>query len=183
MNKVILPISLIGLGVLVVGGFLFFQQSSQKNAMMQKEESMMEVDQNQQETTMQKEEEMMKEETKDEDSMMKKDGMAEDRYVEYSKTAFENASQGRRVLFFYASWCPTCIPADKSISDNMKSLPADMTVIRVNYNDPETDQEEKDLAKLYGITYQHTFVQIDEMGKEVTKWNGGMVEELLKNSK
>jgi thioredoxin-related protein len=44
---------------------------------------------------------------------------------------------------------------------------------------PETDQEEKDLAKKYGITYQHTFVQIDSKGNEITKWNGGKTDELL----
>ena len=40
-----------------------------------------------------------------------------------------------------------------------------------------------DLAKKYGITYQHTFVQIDSQGKEVTKWNGGQTDELAANIK
>jgi len=176
MNKVIIPISVIGLGILVVGGFLFFQQSSKANSMMQKEEAMMKAEVTQ-------EEEMMKEDTKQEESMMPKDAMADSRYVEYSKTAFEKASSRKRVLFFYASWCPTCIQADNSISENKESLPQDLTVIRVNYNDPETDQEEKDLAKMYGITYQHTFVQIDEMGTEVSKWNGGDIEKVLEMTK
>ena len=35
----------------------------------------------------------------------------------------------------------------------------------------------------YGITYQHTFVQIDAEGKEITKWNGGKIDELLTNIK
>ena len=58
-----------------------------------------------------------------------------------------------------------------------------MVVIRTNYNDPDTDQEEKDLAKKYGITYQHTFVQVDAQGKELTKWNGGQTDELVTNIK
>lgn len=121
----------------------------------------------------------------DEEKMGKSDNamMAESRYVEYSKTALEKASSDRTVLFFYASWCPTCKPADASFTKFSNQIPKDMTVIRVNYNDPNTDQEEKDLAKKYGITYQHTFVQIDGQGKEVVKWNGGNIEELLKNSK
>ena len=104
-------------------------------------------------------------------------------YISYSKTAFDNASSTRRVLFFYASWCPTCIAADTNISQNLDKIPSDVTLIKVNYNDPETDQEEKDLAKKYGITYQHTFVQIDSEGNEITKWNGGEIEELLSNIK
>jgi hypothetical protein len=62
-------------------------------------------------------------------------------------------------------------------------IPADVTLFRVNYNDTDTDQEEKDLAKQYAVTYQHTFVQIDEGGKEVTRWNGGQMPELLENIK
>lgn len=105
------------------------------------------------------------------------------RYVEYSKTALESASDNRRVLFFYASWCPTCRPADASFKANVSRISSDMTVIRVNYNDPETDLEEKELAKKYGITYQHTYVQIDSAGKEIVKWNGGQINELLSNIK
>ena len=111
------------------------------------------------------------------------DTMAGTRYVQYSKTALNSASSNRRVLFFYASWCPTCKLADASFTQNASKIPGDVTVIRVNYNDPETDQEEKDLAKKYGVTYQHTFVQIDSSGSEVTKWNGGQIDELLSNIK
>jgi thiol-disulfide isomerase/thioredoxin len=109
--------------------------------------------------------------------------MASSRYVQYSRSALDSAKNGRTVLFFYASWCPTCKPADTSFTQNANKIPGDMTLIRVNYNDTETDQEEKDLAKKYNITYQHTFVQIDSTGKEITKWNGGQIDELLSNIK
>ena len=136
---------------------------------------------------------MVKTESKEKVVMEKKEGKAvqkaddkmmfDSRYVEYSKTALEKAASNRRVLFFYASWCPTCRPADASFKENISKIPKDVTLIRVNYNDPETDQEEKDLAKKYGITYQHTYVQIDNTGKEITKWNGGQINELLSNIK
>lgn len=115
----------------------------------------------------------------DEDKMMH---AGFERYVEYSEEALTAAS-GRRVLFFYASWCPTCKPADANFKANEAKIPEDLTVIRVNYNDSETDEEEKDLAKKYGITYQHTYVQIDANGNEIAKWNGGQIDELLKNVK
>jgi len=123
------------------------------------------------------------------ESMVQQDGVKDDeniansRYFEYSKSAFESASAKRRVLFFYASWCPTCRPADASFKAGANEIPEDIVVIRVNYNDPETDNAEKELARKYGITYQHTFVQIDSAGNEVTKWNGGQMSELLTNSK
>jgi thiol-disulfide isomerase/thioredoxin len=106
-----------------------------------------------------------------------------DRYQVFSPGVLEKTAQTRRVLFFYANWCPTCRPVDKNLTDQMAQLPEDVTVIRVNYNDTQTDQAEKDLAKKYGITYQHTFVQIDEQGSEVAKWNGGQLEELLEKLK
>lgn len=112
---------------------------------------------------------------KTDDAMMEKSG----RYLPYTPTILAESSSTRRVLFFYASWCPTCIPANADFEKNVSMLPDDLTVIHVNYNDPDTDKEEKALATQYGITYQHTFVQIDTDGKEITKWNGGATKELL----
>ena len=89
----------------------------------------------------------------------------------------------RRVLFFFANWCPTCKIADESLKENADRIPKDVEIIKVNYNDSDTDNSEEELARKYGITYQHTFVQIDENGNEVTKWNGGGIDELLSNIK
>jgi thioredoxin 1 len=100
-------------------------------------------------------------------------------YVIYSQETLAAFANNRRILFFYANWCPTCRPADADFKQNADQLPEGVTVVRVNYNDTETDQEEKELARKYGITYQHTFVQIDENGEQVKKWNGGQLEELI----
>ena len=109
--------------------------------------------------------------------------VGEGRYQVFSPDVLSSSASTRRVLFFYANWCPTCQPADRAFSQKSAAIPEDVTVIRVNYNDTETDQAEKDLAKQYGITYQHTFVQIDGEGNEVTKWNGGQLDELVANLK
>jgi thioredoxin 1 len=166
--------------VLGIGAYTRSQSSSQSDSMMKKDEAMMPSEN----TAMEKiDDAMMK---KDDSAMEDKKMMNDDKmmqksdpYVEYSKANLDEAASNRRVLFFYASWCPTCKPTDADLRANSSKIPADVTVVRVNYNDPETDQEEKDLAKKYGITYQHTFVQIDNTGKEVTKWNGGKTDELL----
>ncbi len=105
--------------------------------------------------------------------------VAGSRYLEYSNEIFTSSASKRRVLFFFANWCPTCIPADTDFKTNMAQIPADVVVIRVNYNDTDTDADEKVLAQKYGITYQHTFVQIDGSGAVVSKWNGGQTRELL----
>ncbi|MEK7186023.1 MAG: thioredoxin domain-containing protein [Patescibacteria group bacterium] len=167
-NPILIAVGIIA--VLVIGGgFFFANQGSQKtnDAEMTKDENVM----------------TEKDSGTIEDDKIADDKMTAARYVEYSRVALEGAVDNRRVLFFYASWCPTCRPTDVNLKENTNRIPEDVTVIRVNYNDPETDQEEKDLAQKYGITYQHTFVQIDAEGKEVVKWNGGQVNELLKNIK
>jgi len=167
------------------GAYTLFQNSSKSNSMMKKDEAVVQKDsQNSMEKTETPEQAAM--EKKEGEAMVKKTDdkmMVDSRYLEYSKVALEKAATKRRVLFFYASWCPTCRPADENFKENISKLPEDVTLIRVNYNDPDTDQEEKDLAKKYGITYQHTYVQIDGTGKEVTKWNGGQINELLSNIK
>ena len=113
------------------------------------------------------------------DTKLMDDKNSTSRYVEYSKSAHDQATDKRRVLYFYATWCPSCKIANEDFIANPDKIPEDVVVIRTNYNDPDTDQDEKDLAKRYGVTYQHTFVQVDSTGKELTKWNGGGTDELL----
>ncbi len=174
-------IILIVVAVLGIGACTFSQPASEVNSEVESD-SMMKKD----EAVMQKEtqESMVKEDV----TMKKEEAMMEDRtstprYAEYSKDVLDKTATNRRVLFFYASWCPICHPADTSFKENINKIPEDVSVIRVNYNDPGTDQDEKDLAKKYGITYQHTFVQIDGDGNEIAKWNGGQINELLSNIK
>ena len=68
------------------------------------------------------------------------------------------------VYFFHASWCPSCRATEKAI--DAVGVPAGLTVVKVDY-DSETD-----LRKTYGVTQQHTFVQVDGAGKELAKWSG-----------
>lgn len=104
-------------------------------------------------------------------------------YLPYTSQVLADSVSLRRVLFFYASWCPTCRPTDAQFSASSNQIPEGVVVIRINYNDPDTDSEEKALAAKYGVTYQHTFIQIDGSGEVVNKWNGGGLKELLANLK
>jgi thioredoxin 1 len=70
------------------------------------------------------------------------------------------------VLFFRASWCPTCIAVDKDIKANLSKIPSDLAILDVNYDNSS------DLKKKYGVTYQHTFVQVDKDGNMIKKWSG-----------
>lgn len=104
------------------------------------------------------------------------------RYVDYSEENLTKATVngGRAVLFFAAlKWCPSCQEADKDFQGNFEKVPSDATVLKVDYDTA------KDLKQKYAITMQDTFVQVDQNGKEITRWNSGGqgVKTLLANLK
>lgn len=84
------------------------------------------------------------------------------------------AEQMPTVLFFNASWCPTCRQAREDFIAHSDSL-LGVNLILVDYDNSD------ELQKTYGVTYQHTFVQIDTDGKALATWNGGGTDELLAN--
>lgn len=100
-------------------------------------------------------------------------------YDFYSQDGFGTSPRDKKVLFFFADWCPTCKTADADFQANLSKLPEDVAVFKVHYNDSQTLEEDKALANRYGITYQHTFVQVDNDGNEISKWNGGGLDNLL----
>ena len=97
------------------------------------------------------------------------------KYQEYSQQAFAEGAGNRRVLFFYAPWCPTCKPTNQDLLQNASQLPDDVIVYRVDYD------TSKALKQQYGVTYQHTFVQVDGNGDKIKIWNGGQVAEIIAN--
>lgn len=99
----------------------------------------------------------------------------ESRYIVYSKTAFETAKGKKRIYFFHAPWCPTCRPADAAFQKDAAHIPENVVLFKTDY---DTSAE---LKKQYAVTYQHTFIQVDENGREVTRWNGGAIAELTAN--
>lgn len=76
-------------------------------------------------------------------------------------------NDGKIVYFFNADWCPTCKALDNDIIENGKSIPAGVSIVSVDYD------EYTDLKRQYGVTYQHTLVQVDADGNQIKKWNGG----------
>ncbi|GGR72669.1 hypothetical protein GCM10008959_37720 [Deinococcus seoulensis] len=102
---------------------------------------------------------------------------ASERYVPYSKQAFDAAQGTQRVLFFAASWCPNCRAADADITRNLAKIPAGVTIFKTDYD------KEGALKKMYGITYQHTFVLVDKDGKALKKWAGGKLDQILANTR
>ncbi len=117
---------------------------------------------------------MMKNETTG-DTMMKDDkkegAMMDDKqgagtYEDYTASKLAWAKDGKVILFFKASWCPTCQAVDKDILAHLGNIPSKTYILKVDY---DTSAE---LKKKYGVTYQHTFVQVDANGTMIKKWSG-----------
>ncbi|GEM_PF-508310 len=109
-----------------------------------------------------------------EDAMMKSGS-----YKDYSvdTVAAEQKAGHKVVLFFHANWCPFCQAADKAFKENASSIPAGVTVLKTDY-DSQTALKSK-----YGVTHQHTFVQIDNNGNAVSTWVSGDIANLKANVK
>lgn len=89
-------------------------------------------------------------------------------FRDYNVSDVAYARDGNVVLFFAASWCPTCTKLEADIKNNLSSINPNLLILRVDYDsNPE-------LKSKYGITYQHTLVQIDHTGEELSKWYGSI---------
>jgi len=87
-------------------------------------------------------------------------------YEAYALEKLALANKGDVVLFFRASWCPTCRGLDADIKAHLKNIPAGLTILDVYYDASIA------LKQKYGVTYQHTLVQVDASGKQIAKWTG-----------
>lgn len=98
-------------------------------------------------------------------------------YVPFTQAAYDaaKASGQPTMLYFYATWCPICARQEPIIVDLFNGGEiADLGIaaFRVNFNDPETDADERALAERFGISYQHTFVLLDASGAVRAKFTG-----------
>ena len=96
------------------------------------------------------------------------------RYQEYSPERFDAAAEEfHRIYFFHASWCPTCRRAHGEFLENLDRIPEDVVIFKLDY-DTETQ-----LRREFAITYQHTFVLVDESNQIIQKWTGGNLSTLI----
>lgn len=96
-------------------------------------------------------------------------------YAPYTAASFEEAKGQMRVYFFHAGWCPTCRAADSAFRARRSEIPPNVALFKIDYD------YAVDLRKQYGVTYQHTFVLVDDQGELVKRWAGGDVSALIQN--
>lgn len=82
-------------------------------------------------------------------------------YVDYTEQAVAT-TDGTKLLFFYAPWCPQCRALEADILD--KGVPDGVTIFKVDY---DTNQG---LRQKYGVTIQTTVVEVDDQGNLIEKF-------------
>jgi thiol-disulfide isomerase/thioredoxin len=179
MEKVVIGV----VAVLVVGLGIYGYSSNQKESAMMEQKAMEEKMMMEEKVMMEKkameEKAMMEKEAgaMEADKMMEKDGammekkdgamMSKGSYEMYDASKLAMAKDGKVVLFFKASWCPSCRTLDADIKASLADIPAGVTILEVDYD------KYGDLKQKYAVTTQHTLVQVDASGSQIMKWSGG----------
>ena len=91
--------------------------------------------------------------------------------IDFNQADYETAKNEEKtiLLYFYANWCPICKREIQELYSAFNDLDNENVIaFRVNYKDSDTDNSEENLAKEYGIAYQHTKI-ILKNGKQVLK--------------
>jgi thiol-disulfide isomerase/thioredoxin len=91
-------------------------------------------------------------------------------YMPYESfvTSGDKYSDSKVVLFFNAVWCSTCQQARENIEASLGQIPKDLAIVVVDFDDSI------ELRKKYGVTVQHTFIEIDSAGEPLGKWSGSV---------
>mgnify|MGYP006308997133 CR=1 FL=1 len=88
-------------------------------------------------------------------------------YLAYDPTAIANSEADTIILSFSATWCPSCRALDADINENLSAIPAGVEIYKVDYDSNVALRQE------YGVTTQHTMVEITPDGTELQQWSGG----------
>lgn len=161
MNKNILII--LGIVAVIIIGWIGYGMISSSKTDVATDDKMM------------KNESMMEDEKMEEGAMMEEGDYGKvisgksSPFVEFTKAGYDKAISDGKIVFlnFYANWCPICRAEAPIIDSGFNGLTSDQVIgFRVNFNDPETDADEKALASELNIPYQHTKVILVD-GKEV----------------
>ncbi len=99
-------------------------------------------------------------------------------YEDYEPEKLSFAETGKVLLFFKASWCGECHEIDRDILRHRGEVPANVAILKVDYDNSS------ELKKKYGVTIQHTFIQVDANGNLIAKWSDAFsLSEILKRIK
>ena len=97
-------------------------------------------------------------------------------YIAYDQyqASKDNYADSKVVLFVNATWRPDCRAINEALISDPGKIPAKTAVVSVDYD------QHADLRQRYGVTMQHTFVQINSSGEKMRQWANTSADDLLK---
>ncbi|MEO6729104.1 MAG: thioredoxin family protein [Candidatus Dojkabacteria bacterium] len=94
-------------------------------------------------------------------SPISQDNQKPGEYTSYSSDKL--TSDKKNVIFFAAGWCPSCKQLDDNIKANLGNIPSNVNILKADYD------LERELKVKYGVTLQHTLVEVDANGNLLKK--------------
>ena len=82
-------------------------------------------------------------------------------YVDYKENIIASTN-GKKLLFFHAEWCPQCRELEADIKKG--PIPEKTTIIKVDFDNSQ------DLRQKYRVTQQTTIVRVNDDGSLVKKF-------------
>lgn len=89
-------------------------------------------------------------------------------YQEYDATAIAESEAEHILLFFHATWCPSCRALDADIVANADNIPPGVEIYKVDF-DTATE-----LKRQYGVTTQHSVLEISPTGEAESAISHGL---------
>lgn len=160
MNKKVV-IGIVIVALIGIAGFAYASMGKSEKAMMDEKDTMMKDA-----AIVPGEDTGMMDKTMDEGMDKSETMMKKGSYEAYASEKIARAETGDVVLFFHASWCPSCRGLNADIEKNLDAIPSGVSILKVDYD------KETELKKKYAVTYQHTLVQVDKDGNLIKKWSG-----------
>lgn len=99
-------------------------------------------------------------------------------YEVYSDEKLAFAETADVLLFFHAEWCPICRAIENEINKDPSIIPEGVHILKVDFDTAIS------LRQKYGVTVQHTFVQVDSSGNAILKFsNASKLSDVLSRIK
>lgn len=92
-------------------------------------------------------------------------------YQDYDGEKIAQSNADHILLFFHATWCPSCRALDSDIVAHRERIPAGVEIYKIDYDTATA------LKRQYGVTTQHSIIEITSSGEALSDISHGLTLE------